>query len=651
MIHRRNNLIIAATLLVVATVPITLWAQNSPLPLQAGQDQNVEINKLVGVLQSDAELFDKVLACKRLAVIGDKTAVPALAALLDDEKLAHYGRYGLEPIPDPAVDQAFRDALDKLQGGHLVGVINSIGNRRDAAAVEALSKLLSGDDPSAAAAAATSLGRIGNPQCAEVLTKALGTAPAAIRSAVGDGCVTCAEWLFDEGNAEAAIGVYDALRKADVAKHLQLAATRGAILARKADGVPLLVEQLRSDDDLFFAAGLGAARELAEGDVAGALLAQLDGASPQRRLRLILALGDTEDAKGKAAVMAAAARGSSELRVAAIGALAKLADASAVPLLLKAAVDGDSDVAAAAQATLVKLPGKDVDEAIAGALTGDADRRVVMELAGKRRVATAVPALFKAADGSDQQLRLVAIQALGETIRPEDLQTLTSRLTSPKNADELAAVQAALRAASIRMPDREECAARLAGYIADAPPAVKVFLLELLAEVGGDTALKAVSGYARSSDDAIQDAATRVLGEWTGTDAAETLLELANSLTHNRYKIRTLRGYIRVVRQFVPDEEKPAMCQKAMKASARVQEKQLVLEVLGRVPSATALSQVVAYVGDDRLKKEAGFAAVAIGEKILDADPSAVAGAMEKVLGAGASGDTARRAKALLAKA
>ena len=51
-------------------------------------------------------------------------------------------RYGLEPIPDPAVDAALRDALGKVKGRLLVGVIGSIGVRRDPKAVPALAKRL-----------------------------------------------------------------------------------------------------------------------------------------------------------------------------------------------------------------------------------------------------------------------------------------------------------------------------------------------------------------------------------------------------------------------------------------------------------------------------------------------------------------------------
>lgn len=72
--------------------------------------------KLIAVLKSSAEAHAKADACQQLASIGTADAVPALAALLADEKLAHMARYGLETVPGPAVDVALRDALGKLTG-------------------------------------------------------------------------------------------------------------------------------------------------------------------------------------------------------------------------------------------------------------------------------------------------------------------------------------------------------------------------------------------------------------------------------------------------------------------------------------------------------------------------------------------------------
>src|SRR3982751_6422565 len=82
---------------------------------QAEPFLNLDEAALVKILQDPAAaIFDKNIACRRLAIIGTKAAVPALAALLSDPKLAHYARFGLGPITDPAVDEALCAALPTL---------------------------------------------------------------------------------------------------------------------------------------------------------------------------------------------------------------------------------------------------------------------------------------------------------------------------------------------------------------------------------------------------------------------------------------------------------------------------------------------------------------------------------------------------------
>ena len=57
-------------------------------------------------------------------------------------------------------------------------------------------------------------------------------------------------------------------------------------------------------------------------------------------------------------------------------------------------------------------------------------------------------------------------------------------------------------------------------------------------------------------------------------DAAPVLLDLAKTAPDNKYKIRALRGYIRLVRQFtVPDAQRVEMCRAALDAAERDAEK------------------------------------------------------------------------------
>jgi len=197
-----------------------------------------EENRLIAVLKSDAPQKEKVDACRGLAVIGTVDAVPALAALLGDEKLSHMARYGLEPIPDPAVDDALRDALRKLKGLPLVGVIGSIGVRRDAKAVPVLVPFLQDRDPEVAEAAARALGKIATPEAANLLNQTLAKAPPKLRTVVADACLSCAEAFLTQDKRSEAAALYQSVGKADLPKHFRVAATHGELRARKPAGKP-----------------------------------------------------------------------------------------------------------------------------------------------------------------------------------------------------------------------------------------------------------------------------------------------------------------------------------------------------------------------------------------------------------------------------
>ncbi len=117
--------------------------------------------KLEALVQDPgASTYAKAKACMRLAVVGGKSAVPAVAPLLADARLSHYARFALEPNPDPSADAALRSALANTKGATLIGVINSIGHRRDTKSLAVLEKLRHDADIEVARAADAAMGRI-----------------------------------------------------------------------------------------------------------------------------------------------------------------------------------------------------------------------------------------------------------------------------------------------------------------------------------------------------------------------------------------------------------------------------------------------------------------------------------------------------------
>jgi HEAT repeat protein len=182
--------------------------------------------KLIAVLKSDAPRKAKADACRELARIGTRASVAPLAALLCDEQLSHMARYGLEPIPDPAVDSALRDALGKAKGRQLVGVIGSLGVRRDHHAVAALTKHLADSDAEVVQASARALGRIGTLDASKALESSLSKTAEVNRLAFYEGLFRCADVLRAQGQREAARAIYESLRSAPAPPQVQAGATR-----------------------------------------------------------------------------------------------------------------------------------------------------------------------------------------------------------------------------------------------------------------------------------------------------------------------------------------------------------------------------------------------------------------------------------------
>jgi len=205
-----------------------------------GQDAHAQAEgqeaALIGVLKSSASEKDKADACMQLARVGTKASVQPLAALLVDDKLSHMARYALEPIPDASVDLALREAAGKLEGRKLVGVIGSIGVRRDAKAFDLLRDRLKDHDADVAQAAARALGRLGTADVAKALEDALTAAPEANRQAIYEGLFRCAESFTDHDQSAAALSVYDRLNQPQAPRQVRDGAAHRARMLRQEKG-------------------------------------------------------------------------------------------------------------------------------------------------------------------------------------------------------------------------------------------------------------------------------------------------------------------------------------------------------------------------------------------------------------------------------
>jgi HEAT repeat protein len=336
------------------------------------------------------------------------------------------------------VDEALRAALGTLKGRPLVGVIGSLGVRRDANAIEPLAGMLKDPDADVAQAAARALGKIGTAAAAKAIEGALATVPAGNRLAFCEGLFRAAESLAAKGQRDEAIAIYDRLRGLEQAPHqVRAGALRGAILARGDEGLGLLREHLRSNDWILFAAAVRTAQELQGAKVTEALVAELAQLPADRQIVVIQTLARRADAAALPAIDVAAKSGPKPVRLAAIRAVPALPAAWAVLL------DGAQPK----------------------------QRLAALELIGQRRMTQAVPEVVNALGDADAQVRQSALRRLGELSGPEQLPGLVDLLMAAKSPQDLNAAEQAVGAVAAKAENPQSCTEKLVARMAGAPVA------------------------------------------------------------------------------------------------------------------------------------------------------------------------------------
>jgi len=651
------TLSLKSTLTTAALFGATAWLsaqQPSPLITQTAE-------RCVAVLQSTTStLKEKSDACRQLSVIGGAPAVPALVALLPDEQLNHMARFALETIPSPTVDDALRGALDKLSGRPLVGVIGSLGVRGDAKAVAPLAQRLRASEADVAQAAARALGDIGNAEAAQAIEAALADVSPANKLALCEGLFRCAETLAAKGDQAQALRCYNRLRTVPGAPHqVRAGAWRGAILTQGVAGLPLLQEAWLSSDYVLTAAAARAAMEMPGPEVTRALVALQERLSGDKRVLALQVLGKRGDPAGMPALTAAAQSGEKPVRLAAIRALPELGLTAALAPLSQLMADGDSEIAKAAQEALAALPGEAVDSAVAAMLASShvPQRLIAIELIGRRRLTTCVPALIQAVADSEAAVRPAAWKRLGELSSTAHLPALLGLLLKASNASDRDAAEQAVSAVCARSADPAACATQVIAPLAGAQPEAKASLLRVLTSVGGAEALKAVRGAVEDADAEVRTTAIRALGAWKTEEVAPELLALAKSSTNPTERLLALRGYFSwAANPELPADRRLAMCRQAAGVVEQPEEKKLLLGALGTIKTADAFLAAAPYLDDAAVKAEAGAAVIVIGEELLKGRDAAqvaskLAAPLQKAAQATANAELARKANALAEQA
>jgi len=319
--------------------------------------------RLIALIEDkSATAAAKNLICQLIPLVGDQRAVKPLVALMGDPKTAGPARGALQRLALPQAARALRDAMVRATGAVKVGLINSIGARRDAEATAELKTLLSHKDAEISGAAMAALGEIGSTNAIAALTdKKLKPTPALL-----DALLQCAET-----NAKSAANVYKRLISAGQNDNWKWAGLTGLAGCSPADALGPLLAVLNAPDVRQHARALSLIATLPGTKVTEAMTARLAKSAGGVRILLLGALAQRGDGAAADAVAGFLSDKDAAVRSAAIEAIGHLGGARHIAALAAIAADSKDQSAIRAWVNIVRLPGKDVDAAlIAGGLFG-----------------------------------------------------------------------------------------------------------------------------------------------------------------------------------------------------------------------------------------------------------------------------------------
>jgi len=552
----------------------------------------------------------RIWLLKQLERIGRGECVDAVALVLDEkDDLVHDAALRcLANNPAPQCTARLTAKLPTTRGKAKVGLLNALGHRRDAGAVEAVGKELTVTETPAVVAAAHALGRIGTPEASRALRAARSKAQGEARLAISDAWLLCADRRLTERKIAEALAIYKELARPEEPRAIRLAALRGTLRAAGEQAGPLVVEILAGSDTDARAIVINQIDSLPAATLKP-LAGNLEKLPAASQVLVLNALAARRDRSQLPVVLAALKNKDLDVRRAVMLALGRLGNASVVDQLVQTVFAGGS-LAGAASESLGQLSAEGVDEKLIAVLEGENLPNRVATLIGvleRRRATAAVPAILKAAQSREGAVRGSAFAALRTLAEPKHVPEMVVAFLRTEKGKEREQAELAIVAVCGQIPEPERRAGPVLAVLKDRGLAQKPALLPLLGRLGGQQALREVTNALNASDPDLHAAGLVALCNWPDPSVTDDLLKLARGAKESGQRLMALQAAIRVNCKVSPAPPEPrlAALKKAMELATRVEERKEILEKLGPVRHVETLRFAVRYLDDKDLAQSA----------------------------------------------
>ncbi len=639
--------------LVVLTYGVCLFADIDPdlkQKLLSTSDEPFLIQTIQKTGDTNDDIFIKNLACKRLAVMGTDAAIPALTAMLSNEKQSYNALFALQAMPGTTVNTTLQKAAGELKGSFAAKVIDAIGVRKDVSAIKTLSIILEKNpDRQVQRSIYSALAQIGTDEAANVLISSVNNknikfeTPDIVVRGLGEAINYLGVIKMRQGNNAKALELFQAVTKVNFPVPIREAAIYHSLLAQKSKGAPELIELLISTKDSDFKIALKTITKFSTEDsqeIVSAIISNYSKLPNTRKGLVLFSLAQRTDKVSRDLFMPLFIRQNKETSYSICEGCIKgwkyvslkdYPDLSSLFINLCDNIYENKDYSvlySKVANTIISQKNPELnsfvleklDEYLGSSLLVKKNEYInrgicsLLLIIEQCRIPEANDRLFKIikTDWTDPTIRTMALDAAGEVV------PLNLLIPFLMNDPDVSRVNRVLKAACVHLP-REVCVKQIIELCEKASVKDQEKYMVFLKQIGGKAALDYVANACNKPE--LIDTATRVLGEWSIADdmeqVADICLKLAKESKDSKYRVRSIRSYVRVPRQFnIPMEKRIAMCKTAFETAVRVDDKLLIFEIFTRIIDVQSVKAALSYTNDSIYRTKACETAVIIAEKI-----------------------------------
>jgi len=591
-------------------------------------------NAYVKALELTDEVETKSFIIRQLQVVGRDESVEALSRYLNREDLSSPAAKALATIGTEKAGQALQASLLRKMGTAKTqqDVLQAIGDAQLAVNEELISGMLGSGDENFQRTALYALSRIGTKASIPVLAKVAEKAHFTMEiTSANDAYIRLIDRVIAQGDVkEAEKAASDLLTKSAKAGQTgtRIAALKLLMASQGDKAIKTLTTAMKDNNKEYRNAALDFTSDIADKALYINLIKSLQKEKPAQKVDILNWIGREADNPVKkdllnsletgiettAVGLIIKQAGSADFNVkqAAIMALVKIGNAEALGPIASFFTSDETQVVALAQNAFSTFKG-DISPVIAKAIptASDKGKVAIVELLALRKATGFMNNVLELTKSDSPDVKIAAYQALKDVVGEKDLTLMFGMLEEAGKPEKAPLQQAVISALSSQTtPQQVETITRRMIQAGDN----KKHLYYLpLATTGEGQALEAIVDGFRKGQGEAKDAAFEALLSWKDFRAADELYAVCTDPTATDYFDRALTSYIRMVSNpSLTGENRLIFLRKAMEIARTDQQKNIILNQIGRTGTYLAMLYASEFIDNNALKENAANAVMNI---------------------------------------